>query len=34
MLAAIGCLMVPASGPAPGFAFDDHEVQQLARREP
>ena len=33
MLAAIGCLMVPASGPAPGFAFDDHEVQQLARLE-
>jgi uncharacterized membrane protein len=33
MLAAIGCLMVPTSGPVPGFAFDDHEVQQLARLE-
>lgn len=32
-LAAIGCLMVPVSGPAPDFAFDDHEVQQLARLE-
>jgi hypothetical protein len=32
-LAAIGCLMVPASGPPPGFAFSDDEVQQLARRE-
>jgi uncharacterized membrane protein len=32
-LAAIGCLMVPASGPALSFAFDDHEVQQLARFE-
>jgi uncharacterized membrane protein len=32
-LAAIGCLMVPASGPAPGFTFDDHEAEQLARRE-
>jgi uncharacterized membrane protein len=32
-LAAIGCLMVPASGPAPSFTFSDHEVEQLARRE-
>jgi hypothetical protein len=33
MLAAIGCLMVPASGPASGFTFSDEEVQRLARRE-
>jgi len=33
MLAAIGCLMVPASGPALSFAFTGHEVQQLARLE-
>jgi uncharacterized membrane protein len=33
MLAAVGCLMVPAFGPASDFAFDDHEVQQLARLE-
>jgi uncharacterized membrane protein len=32
-LAAIGCLMVPAFDPALSFAFDDHEVQQLARLE-
>jgi uncharacterized membrane protein len=32
-LAAIGCLMVPASGPVPGFAFDDNEVERLARLE-
>jgi uncharacterized membrane protein len=33
MLAAIGCLMVPAFDPALSFAFTDHEVQQLARLE-
>jgi uncharacterized membrane protein len=32
-LAAIGCLMVPASGPVPGFAFTSHEAEQLARLE-
>jgi uncharacterized membrane protein len=32
-LAAIGCLMVPASGPAPAFAFTDKEAQLLARLE-
>ena len=33
MLAAIGCLMVPAFDPALSFAFTDHDVQQLARLE-
>jgi uncharacterized membrane protein len=32
-LAVIGCLMVPATDPAPDFAFDDDEVQLLARME-
>jgi uncharacterized membrane protein len=32
-LAAIGCLMVPAAGPAPAFTFTDEEAEQLARRE-
>ena len=32
-LAAIGCLMVPAFDPAHTFAFDDEEVQLLARLE-
>lgn len=32
-LAAIGCVMVPAFDQAPDFAFDDHEVQLLARLE-
>lgn len=32
-LAAIGCLMVPASDAVPDFAFDDDEVQLLAQLE-
>jgi uncharacterized membrane protein len=32
-LAAIGCLMVPASGPVPAFAFTDGEAELLARLE-
>jgi uncharacterized membrane protein len=32
-LAAIGCLMVPTFDPALDFAFDDDEMQQLARLE-
>lgn len=32
-LAAIGCLMVPAVGPAPSFTFTADEAEQLARRE-
>jgi uncharacterized membrane protein len=32
-LAAIGCLMVPASGPATALAFTDDEAQLLARLE-
>lgn len=32
-LAAIGCVMVPAFDPALDFAFDDDEVQLLARLE-
>jgi hypothetical protein len=32
-LAVIGCLMVPAVGPVPDFAFDDDEVRFLARLE-
>jgi hypothetical protein len=32
-LAAIGCIMVPAFDPALDFAFDDDEVQLLARLE-
>jgi uncharacterized membrane protein len=32
-LAAIGCLMVPASGPAAAFAFTDDEARLLARLE-
>jgi uncharacterized membrane protein len=32
-LAAIGCLMVPASGPAPAFTFTDDEARLLARLE-
>ena len=32
-LAVIGCLMVPALDDAPDFAFDDDEVQLLARLE-
>ena len=31
MLASIGCLMVPASGPGPAFTFTDEEVDLLAR---
>jgi uncharacterized membrane protein len=33
MLASIGCLMVPASGPWPAFTFSDEEVILLARLE-
>lgn len=33
MLASIGCLLVPASGPMLPFAFTDEEVQLLARLE-
>jgi uncharacterized membrane protein len=32
-LAKIDCLVVPADDPAPAFAFDDDEVQLLARLE-
>ena len=32
-LARIDCLVVPASDPVPGFAFDDDEVRLLARLE-
>jgi uncharacterized membrane protein len=32
-LAAIGCLMVPASGPAAALAFNDDEARLLARLE-
>ena len=32
-LAAIGCLMVPVFDPTLQFAFDDDELQQLARLE-
>jgi uncharacterized membrane protein len=33
MLAAMGCLMVPNFDPSVTFAFDDDEVELLARRE-
>ena len=33
MLASIGCLMVPASGPGPAVTFTDEEVELLARLE-
>jgi uncharacterized membrane protein len=33
MLASIGCLMVPASGPEPALTFTDQEVDLLARLE-
>ena len=33
MLASIGCLMVPASGPGPAFTFTDEELEKLARLE-
>jgi uncharacterized membrane protein len=33
MLASIGCLMVPASGPGLTFTFTDEEVELLARLE-
>ncbi|MCW2935261.1 MAG: hypothetical protein JWM19_6223 [Actinomycetia bacterium] len=33
MLASIGCLMAPASGPGPAFTFTDEELLLLARLE-
>jgi hypothetical protein len=33
MLASIGCLLVPASGPGPAVTFTDREVQLLAQLE-